>query len=723
MSAHDATTRTDATWFDPPAGTQAVLLAQLRAWADAGWIRALDAAFAAFLAREVPGAPPLLLLGAALASHQLGRGHACLELAATLADAEATLALPPERAAAPERPVPTATPAGLLAGVTLADWRAALADPRLVACVDGAAPDAAPAGEGGSPLVLEADRLYLRRWWAHERTVRAGLQARLVPAATPPALEGSAAAALRQALDLLFPPSGQPAGPPVDAPIDWQRSACALAARSAFAVVTGGPGTGKTTTVVKLLAVLQHLASQGLLPGRPQPRPLRIRLAAPTGKAAARLNESIAGAVRTLVLDGLPQPQALRAAIPTEVTTIHRLLGTRPDSRRFRHDATAPLPLDLLVVDEASMVDLELMAAVLQALPASARLVLLGDKDQLASVEAGAVLGALCRRADGGHYTPATAAWLHEAAGQVVPPGLVDAAGEPLDQAVVKLRHSWRFRADSGIGRLAQAVNDGDLQALAQVAAAPAADLAFTTLDAAGNALRTLVLDGGGAAFAGGGTGRHDGGQPVAPPVGHAHYLQQLRALRPPAGAGAAALDAWALAVLDAFGRFQLLAALRAGPHGVDGLNRQAERLLHAAGLVDASRPWYEGRPVLVTRNDYGLGLMNGDVGLTLATEGAGALRVAFADGRGGVRWVLPSRLQDVETVYAMTVHKSQGSEFAHAALVLPAHDSRVLTRELVYTGITRARHWFTLAQPAGAPALLATAVQRRLQRAGGPLH
>ncbi len=701
---------TTGTWFDPPSAAQAASLAQLQAWADAGWIRCLDAAFAGFLAREAPDAQPLLLLAAALASHQLGRGHACLELAATLADAQATLALPPERRAPAEPVAEAATPAQLLAGVQLSDWRAALAHPQLVARGDAAG--GADPGADGSPLVLDGDRLYLRRWWAHERTVRDCLRQRLV-AGEP--LAGPAAAALRQALDLLFPL--QP-----DQPLDWQRTACALAARSAFAVVTGGPGTGKTTTVVKLLAVLQHLACQGLLPGRPQARALRIRLAAPTGKAAARLNESIAGAVRTLALDGLPQPEALRAAIPTEVTTVHRLLGTRPDSRRFRHDATAPLPLDLLVVDEASMVDLELMAAVLQALPATARLVLLGDKDQLASVEAGAVLGALCRRADSGHYTPATAAWLREAAGQDLPAGLLDPAGEPLDQAVAKLRHSWRFRADSGIGRLAQAVNDGDAALLAQLAGAPAPDLAFCMLDAGGQALRALVLDGGAPAFAGGGRGRLDGGTPIAPPVGHAHYLQQLRALRPAPDAPPAARDAWALAVLAAFGRFQLLAALRAGPHGVDGLNHAAQRLLHDAGLVDASRPWYEGRPVLVTRNDYGLGLMNGDVGLTLATEG-GVLRVAFADGRGGVRWVLPSRLQDVETVYAMTVHKSQGSEFAHAALVLPAHDSRVLTRELVYTGITRARHWCTLARPAGAPDLLATAVQRRLQRAGGALH
>ena len=669
----------------------AEVLRQLARWVDDGWLRELDRAFAAFLAQEAGDADPLLVLAAALASHQVGRGHACLDLQASLDDAEAVLALPPEhapRAAADD----AFAPAALLGAVDLARWQAALRHPRLV-----------DDGRGNAPLVLAGPRLYLRRYWRYEQSVRQAIDARLAAPVTSAADD----APLREALDALFPRA------PGEAGSDWQRIACALAARHGFAIVTGGPGTGKTTTVVRLLAVLQHLRLGG------GGRRLRIRLAAPTGKAAARLGESIAGAVDRLPLDRLPNGEALRAAIPREVTTVHRLLGARPDTRRLRHDAHDPLPLDVLVIDEASMVDLEMMAAVFAALPPGARLVLLGDKDQLASVEAGAVLGDLCRRADAGHYTGATRDWLRTVAGETLDVALVDEGGQPLDQAVVKLRRSHRFDAGSGIGRLAEAVNAGDVAALHRLRAEAPPDLAWLAIDAQGRGLKRLVLDGACDDFP------PAGGQP---PVGYRHYLGVLRDGQPAAEAGQPAFDDWARAVLAAHARFQLLCPLRRGPHGVEALNQRIAALLHAEGLTPASQGWYLGRPVMVTRNDAGLGLMNGDVGITLALphrDGAADVRwitrVAFAagDGRGGIRWVLPSRLPAVETVFAMTVHKSQGSEFAHAALVLPERPSPVLTRELVYTGITRARQWFTLAS-FGPGHVLDGAVTRRVRRAGG---
>ena len=355
------------------------MLRQLDRWVEQGWLRELDRVFARFLAREAEDADPLLLLAAALASHQLGRGHACLQLDAALADSARSLALPPERATvvaeAAERALP---PAALLTGVDIDRWRAALAHPRLVG--DGA---------GSTPLVLVGTRLYLRRYWQHEQSVRRAIEERVARASSD-AASSVDDRALREALDALFPARAGARE------ADWQKLACALAARHAFSIVTGGPGTGKTTTVVKLLAVLQHLALRGAGDGRAG-RALRIRMAAPTGKAAARLNESIANAVNGLALDHLPDGALVSAAIPTQVTTVHRLLGSRPDTRHFRHDAGNPLPLDVLVIDEASMVDLEMMAAVFAALPPNARLVLLGDKDQLASVEAGAVLGDLCQ--------------------------------------------------------------------------------------------------------------------------------------------------------------------------------------------------------------------------------------------------------------------------------------------------------------------------------------
>jgi exodeoxyribonuclease V alpha subunit len=648
------------------------MIDRLQAWVDARWLRDIDQVFAAFLAREAPGAPPLVLLAAALASHQLGRGHACLDLQAVLADPGETLAMPPEESGpASDQPLPP-TPADLLAGVSLRQWQDALAYPALIG-----------EGAGATPLVLEGTRLYLRRYWQHEQSVRAALDARLADDQQAPAED-----VVRASLDVLFAQR-----PPGDE-ADWQKIACALALRSRFTVVTGGPGTGKTTTVVKLLALLQHLALGG-----ESPRRLRIRLAAPTGKAAARLNASIANAVQGLQLEGLGDGEAVRSAIPTEVSTVHRLLGTVGGSRRFRHDAGNKLPLDVLVLDEASMVDLETMAAVLAALPAQSRLVLLGDKDQLASVEAGGVLGELCRRADGGHYRPATRAWLQSVTGEQIADGYVDPQGTALDQAVVKLRWSYRFGSASGIGKLAHAVNHGDVEAVRAIRAAGAPDLASVELKTGGAALRRLVLDG-----------------------GYRHYLQVV-AQGPQAGDASG--DAWARSVLQAFGEFQLLCAVRRGPHGVEGLNLRIATLLQTEKLVSSATGWYQGRPVMVTENDYGLGLMNGDVGITLALPSAGGeplLRVAFAASDGGIRWVLPSRLRHVETVFAMTVHKSQGSEFGHAALLLPDTRNRVLTRELVYTGITRARSRITSALPEGAEAVLEQAVRARIHRAGGLL-
>jgi exodeoxyribonuclease V alpha subunit len=364
------------------------LLALLERWAEHGWLRALDVAFASFLAREAPDAPPLLILAAALASHQLGRGHACLDLAHTLADPGFALSLPPEGADSAAEPLPL--PAAVLDGVSLAGWQQALQHPPLVS--DGA---------GDTPLVRVGTRLYLRRYWQYEQSVRAGIDARL---AAPPACPSRAA---RRARGALPPARGRPAR-----------------------LAEAGLRAGRAERLRHRHRRPRHRqdhhrgapAGGAAGPGHRRLRrpPLRIRLAAPTGKAAARLNESIAGAVAKLDLAGLPDGEAVRAAIPVEVTTLHRLLGSRPDTRHFRHHAGNPLPVDVLVVDEASMVDLEMMAAVLAALPPGARLVLLGDKDQLASVEAGAVLGELCRRAQQGHYSADSVAWLAGVTGEQV---------------------------------------------------------------------------------------------------------------------------------------------------------------------------------------------------------------------------------------------------------------------------------------------------------------
>ncbi len=405
----------------------------------------------------------------------------------------------------------------------------------------------------------------------------------------------------------------------------------------------------------------------------------------------------------------------VRRQIPTDVSTVHRLLGSRPGSRHFRHHAGNLLPLDVLVVDEASMIDLEMMANLLEALPPKARLILLGDKDQLASVEAGAVLGDLCRDAEEGCYSPATQAWLERIGGHsLAASGLKtgDAQRNPLAQQVVMLRFSRRFGEGSGIGQLARLVNRQEAQAARDLLSMPPADVFGLALRGEQDrAFDRLILDG---------LDRGNEG-----PQGYRSYLRAIGRHRPAPGSAFddPRWEQWAGRVLRSFEDFQLLCAVRKGPWGVEGLNERVARVLHNAGLIDNQQPWYEGRPVLVTRNDYGLGLMNGDIGIALRLpdeHGEALLRVAFPrnDGSGGVRFVLPSRLNEVETVYAMTVHKSQGSEFSHTALVLPDALNPVLTKELVYTGITRAKHCFSLIEP--RQGIFEEAVLRKVRRISG---
>jgi exodeoxyribonuclease V alpha subunit len=595
---------------------------------------ALDLAFADFLQQAQPTTDPRHSLLAALVSHQYGRGHACLDLQLLREH-----------------------------GVAALGWDAnqqALLPPGLV----DAAPSLPWALGPASPLVLDGARLYLRRNWQAEQVVRDSIMVRLVqPCAVVPGLKA--------ALDSLFGPTGNASSP------DWQKVACAVAARGSFTLITGGPGTGKTTTVARLLGLLQ---SQALAHGRP----LRMALAAPTGKAAARLGQSMVQAIEKL-------PADMQLHLPMQAKTLHKLLQVRPGVQATGAPALA---LDVLVVDEASMVDLELMARLMAAVPLSASLILLGDKDQLASVEAGAVMAQLCAGAEHGAYTSDTVDWLQANSGCDV--SAWAAAGSRLAQHTVMLRQSHRFSADSVIGQWAVAVNAGQRTAIESLWSAipPEADakdrLGVTRLQPVrsdGEQLTDLVR-----------SGWHS-------------YLTELSAL---AGGDSGGMrtcnDEQALALLARFGEFQVLCALREGPWGVTALNR-AISLALGFPLHD----WYAGRPVMVTRNDYFLDLMNGDVGICLPT--AQGLRVAFAQA-SAVRWLLPSRLDSVETVFAMTVHKSQGSEYDHVALVLPDKMASVLTRELLYTGITRAKAALTLVVP--QVGVLRQAAANRVLRSGG---
>lgn len=459
-------------------------------------------------------------------------------------------------------------------------------------------------GEGGEwrPLILDGGRLYLQRRWQEEHDLAAEFLRRATAAVTD--VDDPL---LRAGLARLF-------GDEAD---DEQARAAECAVRRSFCVISGGPGTGKTTTVVKVLALLLE-QQRGAVP--------RIALAAPTGKAAARLRQAIEAA-----RDALPCAPSIRDAIPTATVTLHRLLGAGRRPGTFRYGRDEPLPVEVVVVDEASMVDLTLMSRLLAALPKAARLILLGDRDQLASVEAGAVLADLC------------------AAPEM-------SAASPLHGAVATLTRSRRFAGEGGIGALCRAVNGGDAAA------------ALELLRGADPALSWRDL-------------------PDAPGLGAALSAEVVAGFKPLL---AAASPDEALARL---GDFALLTALRQGPFGVPALNQIVERLLARHGAIDPRDEWYLGRPLMIVRNDPAQDLFNGDLGLVLRDPADGRPRAFFSSPGGGVRAVAPLRLPPHETAFAMTVHKSQGSEFGRIVLVLPPQEVDVVSRELIYTGISRARH------------------------------
>jgi exodeoxyribonuclease V alpha subunit len=590
-------------------------------------LSALDAEVARGLGRITGESHPEVLLAAAVTSRATRLGHVCLDLA------DAT-ALATDEAGVVHAALPAA-----------AAWAELLAGSPLVG----------PPDRRDTPLVLAGSRLYLRRYFAYEERLARHLGARI--GGLDDRVDGKL---LREGLDRLF---GRQAG---DAR-DLQRLAALVAVLRGFCIISGGPGTGKTTTVTKILALLQEqaVARDG--------RKLQIVLVAPTGKAAARLRESIEKA-----RDGLACTPAIQSLIPSDATTIHRRLSPMAGSTtRFWHDEGNPLACDVMLVDEASMVDLPLMTRLLDALPEGARLILLGDRNQLASVETGAILGDLCGPATEPAFSADFARRVFELVGEEVPRQRAHAP--PIADCVVQLEKSWRFGEESGIRRLALAINAGD------------ADDAVRLLES-GDYPDIAVRPGP--------TDKTLGAELAASVVeGYRGYLA----------------EAGPVEAAGALGSYRVLTAHRTGPFGVEALNPRIEEVLEETGLLRTRGRWYAHRPVLVMENDYAVGLFNGDVGVVLPD--AGEMRVHFVGADGHDRALAPSRLPRHETVFAMTVHKAQGAEVGEVAFVLPGGATRVLTRELVYTAVTRAMGRVVVF---GAGEVLRAAVRRGVRRASG---
>ena len=617
-----------------PAGSEVVVEPVLRAtgllaaFNRAGVLGYADVHVATRLRRLCGETSDEVLLAVALTVRAVRQGSSCLELAG-VAGSTAVDGLSADDVAALPWPEP-------------GSWERAVASSDLVAVGDGGPPD--------RPLRLVDGLLYLDRYWRQECVVADHVDDAMM---TPPSTYD--ASRLQAALARLFP-SAEP---------DRQRLAAVVAAHRRFSIVAGGPGTGKTTTVARLLALLQDLSGGSL----------RVALAAPTGKAAARLTEAVTDASSRLPAEDQARLGTLAAS------TIHRLLGSRRSERtRFWHNRDNRLPYDVVVVDEASMVSLTLMARLVEALRPSCRLVLVGDPNQLSSVEVGAVLGDLVHRPAPASVVPLDLASLAPMDFAALDGGEKEAVSRG---AVVELTEVHRFSTE--IQELAEAIRAGSVADLEQVLAKGYACLELVEQD----------------------------------PGAHGFASESLRADVVSAGSAlvAAARAGDAEGSLAALDRHRVLCGHREGPYGVARWGRQVQDWIgDAIDGYAADGLWYVGRPLLVTSNDYQLRLFNGDTGVVVAAPDGGHPRAAFRRD-GVVELLATSRLADVQTVHAMSVHRSQGSQFDRVTLVLPPEGSPLLTQELVYTAVTRAKEHVRII---GTRAALFAAAQRPIQRASG---
>lgn len=585
-----------------------------------GLLHSIDHAFAGLIRRIHGNGEPWVALAAGLVSRAAADGDVCLDLESMV-----------------DRGVPVSDGSGNIPlNISLKRWRRQLK-----------ASPAVGERDDKKPMILEGNLLYLQRYWNYENFVAQWISERTRPhpsAKTIPESEvvvGAVSGGRREDPD--------------------QTRAVQAALENRFTVISGGPGTGKTTTIARIIVALHRLWGE---------KAPRILLAAPTGKAAARMQEALhqgmvgllGGGETGFYLDFI------------EAKTLHRLLGIRPGKNRVRYTPESPIPADVIIVDEASMIDLAMMARLFQGVPLEARLILVGDKDQLASVEAGSVMGDIC---DGFSVVGTKDSNRNVRKGR----------RHELSNQMVVLKKSYRFTDDSGIDALGRAINDGDDRRVsALLTDAGKGNIDFKSISGFGDiekGLPRFVLE---------------------------YIAPAFQAVDP-------------LAALTRFEQLKILTPYRKGPFGVESINLLVETTLRRQGVIHPVQgfdgQWYAGRPVMINRNDYFNHLFNGDSGITMVAHGGGIpqVRVGFPDGQGGIRYLAPEQLSHYETVYAMSVHKSQGTEFEKILLILPDRDSPLLTRELIYTAVTRARQTVEIW---GRREILSAAVKRRIHRASG---
>ncbi len=600
-----------------------------------GILTDIDMHFARFMTDLAGSKYQEVFLGAGLASNVTGKGDVCFDLASFAG--RGLLDKDGEREAV------------ICPGLSV--WKNNLMSTKIV-------------GRPGDlcPLILdERNRLYLYRYWEYETKLSDSIKQRVKKD-----INGINLSLIKDSLKRLFPEK-------TDGAINWQKVAAIISAFKKFCVISGGPGTGKTTTVAKILALLLEQADKE--------KNLRIFLAAPTGKAAARLSESIENIKKKLNCKDY-----IKAAIPTKAFTIHRLLKTIIGSPFFHYNSENLLSADIVVIDEASMVDLPLMSKLIQAVPIDARLILIGDSNQLASVDPGSVLGDICGNDHIRGFTANFVNKIEESTDEKFADSIKKHKDiKVLHDHIVILKKNYRFADGSGIGGLSKAVKHGNVdKALSLLKNENNKSIIFEEIVSVDNFKQILadkVIE---------------------------FYSEYLKTDDP------------AIA-LELFNRFKILCAVKIGQFGVYTVNAIIEQILSRENLIQTENLWYKGRPVLIISNDYKLGLFNGDIGITMPIPDSDRndMYVFFPGTSGELRHFLPYRLPLHETVYAMTVHKSQGSEFENVYLVLPDKDYSVLSGELIYTAITRAGQSVTIL---GKEEVLRTSISRIIKRKSG-LH